>query len=89
MAKPLEDLYYWVFFSIGNIFFVLAAYPVDMSLVPRFFYPFGPAEGDTMDSPADDSHSGRISLAQSLTFYGDVYDHLYVSTASLFKYSQI
>ena len=56
-----------------------AAYTVDMSLVPDYFYPFGPSAGDTRDSTADDSYSGPHNLAQSITFYGDTYSSLYVS----------
>ena len=55
-----------------------------MSLVPDYFYPFGPSAGDTTDPTADDSYTGPHHLAQSITYFGDEYSSLYVSVAFRF-----
>ena len=51
---------------------------VDMGRVPGYFYPFGPGEGDSVAPDVDDGTTGSLPLSQSITYYGNSYNHLYV-----------
>ncbi|XP_077193106.1 uncharacterized protein LOC143837324 [Paroedura picta] len=78
--------------SLGFLLLLLGSAlpsPVPEATLPNghLMYPYGAAEGDTMNPKEDDGTSPKISTTEPFTFYGKTYHDLYVNNNGVVSFN--
>ena len=64
--------------TIAALFLGTVSFGQDASVVPEFFFPFGPEQGDITLHKNDDEYSPPISISTNFRFFNSTYNSLYV-----------